>query len=80
MRPWIRRHARKWSTRRTQYPGLLFSGVPSMGALVRSRSAEIHRESPRLLHTAFSLGSVLDEAIYVVDPALAITLSTSVSP
>ena len=53
--------------------------MPSMGALVRSRWAEIHRESPRLLHTAFSLESVLDEVIYVVGPVLAITLSTSVS-
>ncbi|MFF4055866.1 MFS transporter [Streptomyces sp. NPDC001668] len=52
--------------------------MPSMGALVRSRWAEIHRESPRLLHTAFSLESVLDEVVYVVGPALAITLSTSV--
>ncbi|TQK44313.1 putative MFS family arabinose efflux permease [Streptomyces sp. SLBN-118] len=53
--------------------------MPSMGALVRSRWAELHRESPRLLHTAYSLESVLDEVIYVVGPILAITLSTSVS-
>lgn len=51
--------------------------MPSMGALVRSRWAELHRESP-LLHTAYSLESVLDEVVYVVGPALAITLSTSV--
>ncbi|MDX2693365.1 MFS transporter [Streptomyces ipomoeae] len=50
--------------------------MPSMGALVRSRWAEIHRESPRLLHTAYSLESVLDEVVYVIGPALAITLST----
>jgi MFS family permease len=54
--------------------------MPSMGALVRSRWAELHRKSPRLLHTAYSLESVLDEVIYVVGPALAITLSTSVCP
>ncbi|MDX3451795.1 MFS transporter [Streptomyces sp. ME02-8801-2C] len=53
--------------------------MPSMGALVRSRWAEIHRESQRLLHTAFSLESVLDEVIYVVGPVLAITLSTGLS-
>ncbi|MFD8307906.1 MFS transporter [Streptomyces sp. NPDC059690] len=53
--------------------------MPSMGALVRSRWAEIHRASPRLLHTAYSLESVLDELIYVVGPILAITLSTKVS-
>ncbi|MBT2365774.1 MFS transporter [Streptomyces sp. ISL-10] len=50
--------------------------MPSMGALVRARWAEIHRESPRLLHTAYSMESVLDEVIYVVGPILAITLST----
>jgi MFS family permease len=53
--------------------------MPSMGALVRSRWAEVHRESPRLLHTAYSLESVLDEVIYVVGPVLAIGLSTGVS-
>jgi len=52
--------------------------MPSMGALVRTRWAEIHRESSRLLHTAYSLESVLDEVVYVVGPILAITLSTSV--
>nr|WSY53972.1 MFS transporter [Streptomyces sp. NBC_00886] len=52
--------------------------MPSMGALVRSRWAEVHRHSPQLLHTAHSLESVLDEVIYVVGPILAITLSTSV--
>ena len=50
--------------------------MPSMGALVRSRWSEIHRESPRLLHTAYSLESVLDEVVYVLGPILAITLST----
>jgi len=52
--------------------------MPSVGALVRSRWAELHRKSPRLLHTAYSLESVLDEVVYVFGPALAITLSTSV--
>jgi MFS family permease len=52
--------------------------MPSMGALVRARWAEIHRESPRLLHTAYALESVLDEVVYVVGPILAITLSTRV--
>ncbi|MDQ1045299.1 MFS transporter [Streptomyces sp. V4I2] len=53
--------------------------MPSMGALVRSRWAEIHRESPQLLHTAYSLESVLDEVVYIIGPILAITLSTRVS-
>ncbi|MCL6738320.1 MFS transporter [Streptomyces neyagawaensis] len=52
--------------------------MPSMGALVRSRWAELHRRAPRLLHTAYALESVLDEVVYIVGPALAITLSTSV--
>lgn len=50
--------------------------MPSMGALVRSRWSELHRESPRLLHTAYALESVLDEVVYVIGPILAITLST----
>ena len=52
--------------------------MPSMGALVRSRWAWIHRGSPRLLHTAYSLESVLDEVVYIMGPVLAITLSTRV--
>jgi len=61
----------------TLYAAAAVAGcMPSMGALVRSRWAEVHRESPRLLHTAYSLESVLDEVIYVVGPILAITLST----
>ncbi|MEU3919756.1 MFS transporter [Streptomyces sp. NPDC029004] len=64
----------------TLYVAAALAGcMPSMGALVRSRWAEIYLQSPRLLHTAYSLESVLDEVIYVVGPALAITLSTSVS-
>ncbi|MFE9444685.1 MFS transporter [Streptomyces sp. NPDC006602] len=51
--------------------------MPSMGALVRSRWAEIHSESPQLLHAAYALESVLDEVIFVIGPALAITLSTA---
>lgn len=63
----------------TLYVAAVLAGcMPSMGALVRSRWAELHRKSPRLLHTAYSLESVLDEVVYVVGPALAITLSTSV--
>ncbi|GHE52689.1 MFS transporter [Streptomyces capitiformicae] len=63
----------------TLYVAAALAGcMPSMGALVRSRWAELHRKSPRLLHTAYSLESVLDEVVYVVGPALAITLSTSV--
>ncbi|MCH5671506.1 MFS transporter [Streptomyces gilvus] len=63
----------------TLYAAAAVAGcMPSMGALVRSRWAEVHRTSPRLLHTAYSLESVLDEVIYVVGPILAITLSTRI--
>ncbi|MBC9728000.1 MFS transporter [Streptomyces sp. TRM68367] len=64
----------------TLYAAAAVAGcMPSMGALVRSRWAEIHRGSRQLLHTAYSLESLLDEVTYVAGPILAITLSTEVS-
>ncbi len=54
--------------------------MPSMGAFVRARWAEVHRASARLLHTAYSLESVLDEVIYIVGPVLVITLSARIRP
>ncbi len=53
--------------------------MPSMGALVRARWAEIYRGSPQL-HIAYSLESVLDEVIYIVGPILAVGLSTAAFP
>ncbi|ADB53509.1 MFS transporter [Conexibacter woesei] len=50
--------------------------LPNMSAMVRARWAHAQRGSSRL-HTAFSLESVVDELTFVVGPALAVTLSTS---
>lgn len=50
--------------------------MPNMSAMARARWAELFRGSS-MLHTAFSLDSVLTEAAYVIGPTLAIGLSTS---
>ncbi|MGI5471319.1 MFS transporter [Streptomyces sp. CA-132043] len=54
--------------------------VPSVGAMVRSRWAEVHRASPEMLHTAYSWESIVDEFCFIVGPILAIGLSTSWFP
>ncbi|WP_431952969.1 MFS transporter [Actinacidiphila sp. bgisy167] len=50
--------------------------TPSMGAMVRARWAMIHRDSPALLHTAYSFESVVDEVCFIVGPILSIGLCT----
>ncbi|MFC4034990.1 MFS transporter [Streptomyces polygonati] len=50
--------------------------TPSMGAMVRARWSAIHRGSPELLHTAYSLESVVDEIVFIVGPILSIGLCT----
>lgn len=50
--------------------------TPSLGAMVRARWAAIHRGAPELLHTAYSLESVVDEIVFIVGPILSIGLST----
>ncbi|MFM2477583.1 MFS transporter [Celerinatantimonas sp. MCCC 1A17872] len=50
--------------------------MPNMSAMARARWAELFR-GRSMLHTAFSLDSVLTEAAYVIGPTLAIGLSTS---
>jgi len=50
--------------------------TPSTGAMVRARWSEIHRGSPDLLHTAYSLESVVDEVVFIVGPILSIGLCT----
>jgi predicted MFS family arabinose efflux permease len=47
-----------------------------MGAMVRSRWSTIHRGEPVLLHTAYSLESVVDEIVFIVGPILSIGLCT----
>ncbi|SEG06925.1 Predicted arabinose efflux permease, MFS family [Actinacidiphila yanglinensis] len=50
--------------------------TPSMGAMVRARWSEIHRGSPEMLHTAYSLESVVDEIVFIVGPITSIGLCT----
>ncbi|MFF5532499.1 MFS transporter [Streptomyces cinerochromogenes] len=49
--------------------------APSVGSMIKARWAEIHRESPRELHTAYSWEAVVDEVCYIVGPMLSIGLS-----
>ncbi|MFJ5547334.1 MFS transporter [Streptomyces sp. NPDC093225] len=51
-------------------------GVPSVGAMVRSRWSALYRDSPRELHTAYSFESVMDEICFIVGPIASIGLST----
>jgi predicted MFS family arabinose efflux permease len=48
-----------------------------MGAMVRARWTEIHHDSPRLLHTAYSFESVVDEVVFILGPILSIGLCTA---
>ncbi|WP_156725553.1 MFS transporter [Streptomyces apocyni] len=54
-----------------------FAGcVPSLGAMVRARWAELYRTDPRRLHTAYSFESVVDEICFIFGPIVSIGLST----
>ncbi|GAA4551778.1 MFS transporter [Amycolatopsis samaneae] len=53
--------------------------MPSMGAMVRARWTELYRGSPKL-NTAYSLESVVDELTYIIGPALAVMLCTTLLP
>ncbi|MFI2754012.1 MFS transporter [Cellulomonas sp. P22] len=53
--------------------------IGSFGALVRARWSNV-LSSPRDLHTAYSLESVLDELVFVVGPVLATMLAANASP
>lgn len=53
--------------------------MPSLGAMVRARWTEIYRGRTEL-RTAFAFESVVDEAIYIVGPIVAIGLSVSLFP
>ncbi len=59
--------------------GLAGASMPSLGSMVRARWSALLGDSP-LLHAAFSLESVLDEAIFVIGPALVTLLATEVYP
>ncbi|WP_020674275.1 MFS transporter [Amycolatopsis nigrescens] len=58
---------------------LLAGCMPSMGAMVRARWTELYRGSPKL-NTAYSLESVVDELTYIIGPAVAVMLCTSLFP
>jgi MFS family permease len=53
--------------------------MPSLGPMVRARWSALLGDSPQL-HTAFSLESVADEAIFVIGPAVVTLLATEVHP
>jgi MFS family permease len=55
------------------------ASMPSLGSMVRARWSALLGGSP-LLHTAFSLESVVDETIFVIGPALVTLLATQVYP
>jgi MFS family permease len=54
--------------------------VPSVGSMIRARWAEIHRGSPRELHTAYAWESIVDETCFIFGPILSIGLSTAWFP
>jgi predicted MFS family arabinose efflux permease len=59
--------------------GLAGASMPSLGSMVRARWSALLGDSP-LLHTAFSLESVVDEAVFVIGPAVVALLATEVHP
>ncbi|MFJ4440241.1 MFS transporter [Streptomyces sp. NPDC088923] len=54
--------------------------VPSVGSMVRSRWAALYRDEPRMLHTAYSFESVVDEVCFVLGPIISIGLCTAWFP
>ncbi|MFF4171686.1 MFS transporter [Streptomyces sp. NPDC001744] len=54
--------------------------VPSVGAMVRARWAEIHRGGSRHLHTAYAWESIVDEVCFIFGPIVSIGLSTNWFP
>jgi MFS family permease len=53
--------------------------LPQIGSMVRARWAALYSGTP-LLHTAYALESVLDEAVFVLGPVLVTVLATQVHP
>ncbi|MFE9249551.1 MFS transporter [Streptomyces sp. NPDC007088] len=50
--------------------------VPSIGSMIRSRWAALYRNEPRMLHTAYSFESVIDEVCFIFGPIISIGLCT----
>jgi MFS family permease len=59
--------------------GLAGASMPTLGSMVRARWSTLLGDSP-LLHSAFSLESVVDEMIFIIGPALVTVLATEVYP
>ncbi|MEU3839725.1 MFS transporter [Streptomyces sp. NPDC028635] len=53
--------------------------VPSLGAMIRARWAELYRGTEKL-HTAYSFESVVDEVCFIFGPIISIGLSTAWFP
>lgn len=64
------------------YATALFAGAGggSFGSLARARWSYALRDEPRRMHTAHALESALDEVVFIVGPALATLLATSLHP
>ncbi|MET9932158.1 MULTISPECIES: MFS transporter [unclassified Streptomyces] len=58
----------------------LIGCVPSVGAMIRARWAEIYRGEGRSLHTAYSWESIVDEVCFIFGPIISIGLSTTWFP
>ncbi|WP_254885776.1 MFS transporter [Streptomyces sp. NA02950] len=56
------------------------SGVPSLGSMTRARWAALHHDNAAARHTAASFEQVVDEVCFMVGPALAMVLCTTVFP
>lgn len=50
--------------------------APGLGAMIRSRWAEIFPDSPHKLHAAYSWESIVDEMCFIIGPIISISLST----
>ncbi|RFU83001.1 MFS transporter [Streptomyces triticagri] len=59
---------------------VLVGCVPSLGSMIRSRWAALYGTQPRLLHTAYSFESVVDEICFIFGPIISIGLSTTWFP
>ncbi|MBH5336698.1 MFS transporter [Streptomyces pactum] len=56
------------------------SAVPGVGAMTRARWTELYRDDAAARHTANSFEQVVDELCFMVGPALAMVLCTTVFP
>lgn len=54
--------------------------VPSIGSMIRARWATQYRDDPRMLHTAYSFESVIDEVCFIFGPIISIGLCTAWFP